>query len=128
MTKSKKRKTPSRQKYEEDNPVVSFRVLKDDRDRFLVMREKRGMSHGGVYRAGLGVIQVKVRAEEKVRQQAYDEGLEKGITEAMKIYMVTYPCSGCGKPIELDSPEEKVAVGRYMREHGWGHADCINRR
>lgn len=124
----KRRIPPSRKRYEQDNPVVSFRVPRKDYDRFVAIRENLGMSHGDVYRSGLGVSEVKVRAEEEVRQEAYDKGFEEGIAAAIDVYMVTYPCSVCGKPIELDSSEQKAAASRYMREHGWGHADCVNRR
>ena len=119
---------PSRKKYEEDNPVVSFRASRKDYGTFIAIREKLGMSHGDVYKTGLGVIQVKIRAEEEVRREAYDEGWEKGITGAVEAYMVTYPCSICGKSTEVTTEGEKKAIRGYMVEHGWGHADCINRR
>ena len=82
--------------------------------------------------AGVGLFEVKVGKEKEIRDQAYsecyDKGLEEGYEVAESLYKVMYPCSGCRKPIELDTPEEKEAVITYMREHGWGHRDCINRR
>ena len=86
------------------------------------------MSNTDILMLALDPIEIKVRAEEEVRQSAYDEGLEKGISEAVELYMVTYPCSICGKEIEVTTDEEKKAIRTYMREHGWGHADCINRK
>jgi len=128
MAKKKRSTLPSRKKYEEANPVVSFRVSKELYDRLQVAKEKESMSYTDILKVGLGLFEVKMRAEEEIRGQAYDEGWEKGITSAIEVYMVTYLCSVCGKPIELDSPEQKAAASRYMREHGWAHADCIDRR
>ena len=127
MAKKKRSTLPSRKKYDEANPVVSFRVSKELYDRLQVAKEKESMSYTDILKVGLGLIEVKMRAEEEIREQAYDEGREKGITDAIEVYMVTYPCSVCGKPIELDTPEEKAAASRYMREKGWDHAACHER-
>jgi len=123
----KKRKSPARDRYERNNPVVSFRVKRKDKDRFVAIREKLGMSHGDVYKAGLGVIEVKVRAEEEIREEGYEEGQLSGYELAESEYKVTYPCSICRKSIEVTTDEEKKAIAKYMCEHGWGHADCIER-
>ncbi len=126
MAKKKRRNPPSRKKYDQDNPVVSFRVKRKDKDRFTAIREKLGMSHGDVYNAGLGVIEVKVGAEDEIRQKAYDEGEESGINRAAAVYMVTYPCSKCGKMMEVGSEEEKKAIRKFIVENGWHHGDCNN--
>ena len=60
MAKKRRKNPPSRKKYDENNPVVSFRAPKKDHDRFLVIRKKLGMSHGDVYRAGLGIFDKKI--------------------------------------------------------------------
>ena len=120
----KKRKSPSREKYEKENPVVSFRVPEKDYARFEVIRQKLGLSHGGVYRNGLGVIEVKIRSEEEIREEAYEQGKIEGFEIAESIYKVTYLCSVCGKEIEVETDVAKKAIRRYMREHGWGHTDC----
>jgi hypothetical protein len=128
MARKRRKSPPSRKKYDENNPVVSFRASKNDRDRFLVMREKRGMSHGDIYRAGLDIGENKIKGEEEIREQAYEEGWEKGIEEATELYAVPYQCSVCGKEIVVHTQDEKKAIKTYMREHGWGHGDCIDRR
>jgi hypothetical protein len=127
MAKKKRRNPPSRVKYDRDNPVVSFRVKRKDKDRFIAIREKLGMSNGDVYKAGLGVIEVKVRAEAEIRQEGYEEGQLSGYELAESEYKVTYPCSICGKSIEVTTDKEKEAIAKYMVEHGWAHGDCLNR-
>jgi len=119
---------PSRKKYEEDNPVVSCRVSKELYNRLRAIKKTEGKSMADILKAGLGLFEVKVRAEKEVRQEAYEEGQLNGYELAESEYKVTYPCSICGKSTEVTTEEEKKAIRRYMVEHGWGHANCINRR
>ncbi len=77
-----------------------------------------------VLKTGLGIIEVKVRSERDIRQEAYDQGWEKGIDEACDIFMVTYPCSKCGKEMTVSTGDEKKAIRKFMTENGWQHVDC----
>ena len=127
MAKGKKKKTPSRVKYEQKRPTVSFRVSKDLDDRLLAVKEAEGKSSTDVLRVGVGLLEVKVRKEKEVRAQAYDEGYDEGYKDAEELYKVTYLCKICRKTIEVMSVKEKEAIKGYMREHGWAHARCISR-
>jgi len=124
MAKKRRKNPPSQKKYDEANPVVSFRVLKNYRERYLVMRRKRGTSHGDVYRAGLGILEKKMKDEEQIRQETYDEGLEKGIEYGEELYAVSCPCSKCGKKKTVINKDEKKAITRFMIANRWQHADC----
>jgi len=128
MAKKQRSTSPSRKKYEEAHPVVSFRVSEADRGRFEVIRQKLGLSHGDVYKAGLGVNEVKIRSEAEIREKAYREGHRKGYELAESIYRFTFPCAGCGREIEVDDEVKKKAIREYMRRDGFGHAECVNRR
>jgi len=121
-----KRKSPSREKYERNNPVVSHRVPKELHDRLQVAKEKEGLSNTDILKIGLGVIEPKIRAEEKVRQEAYDGGFEDGINAAEELYAVTYNCCMCGKKIWVTTDKEKKAIKGLMWEAGWHHGDCSN--
>ena len=126
--KNRQRKPPSREKYEQAHPVFSARVPRKIYDRIQEVKKKEHLSNTDILMLALDPIEIKLRAEEEVRQSAYDEGWEKGISEAVELYMVIYPCSVCRKGIEVTTDEEKKAIRTYMREHGWGHSDCINRK
>ena len=128
MARRKKNKSPARDRYEKSHPVISFRVDKELYDRLKAVKKVEGRSMADILKAGLGLIEVKMRKEEEIRQKAYDEGYEKGIEAAAELYEVPYPCSVCGKEIVVTTDEEKKAIAEYMREHGWGHGDCIERR
>jgi len=124
----KKRKLPSRERYEKNKPVVSFRVPKEVYDKLQAVTKKTGMSRTDILKVGLGLIKVKIRTEEEIRKEIYDDVLVEGHTLAVERFMVVYQCSECGRPIELDSPEEKKAAAQYMTEHGWRHSECHKRR
>lgn len=128
MARRKKNKPPARDRYEKSHPVISFRVDKELYDRLKAVKKVEGRSMADILKAGLGLIEVKIRTEKEIWQQGYDEGQLNGYELAESEYKVTYPCSICGKSIEVTTDEEKKAIATYMREHGWGHADCINRR
>jgi hypothetical protein len=124
----KTRKAPSREKYEKENPVVSFRVSKKLYDRLQSVKQAEGKSITDVLAVGVGLLEVKARSEEEIREAAYEQGRIEGFEIAESIFKVIYQCSVCGKEIEVESDGEKKAIKKYMREHGWGHASCINRR
>lgn len=116
----KKQKTPSRIKYEQNHPTISFRDSKELQDRLQAVKKAEGKSNADVLKAGVGLLEVKVRQEEEVRL----EGYKKGYEDAKNRFEVTFPCSVCGKMISITNPKAKEAVSRYMTEHGWGHAEC----
>jgi len=124
MAKGKKKRTPSRIKYELKRPTVSFRISKELYERLQAVKEAEGKSTTEVLKVGVGLLEVKNRKEKEVRDQDYEEGYE----EAKNLYMVTYFCEICGKTIEVMSTKQKEAIRRYMLKYGWGHADCVASR
>jgi len=123
----KKKKSPSRIKYEQSHPTVSFRVSRELYDRLQAVKEAEGTSITDVLKVGVGLLEVKVRKEEEVRREGYENGFGRGYEEAQVLYMVTYPCRVCRKTLEVTSAKEKEAIKGYMLEHGWGHANCVSR-
>lgn len=119
MTTNRK-KSPSREKYEKENPTVSARVPEETRERLRVVLPKLGMSLADALKVLAGELEVKVAPIDGARQAAYEE--------ARNLYMITFPCSGCGKPIPITNPKTKEAASRYMVEHGWHHAKCPTTR
>lgn len=128
MVNKKKHYPPSQEKYNEAKPVVSFRVSRELFDRLEAVKEAEGKSNADVLSVGVGLLAVKIGKEKEIRNHAYDEGWEKGVEEACNIFLVVYLCSVCGKEIEVTTDDEKRAIKTYMRQYGWGHADCVNRR
>lgn len=124
MVKKQKGSPPSRRRYEEVNPVASCRVPRKVHERLEAVKKSTGASMAKVLMAGLGLFEVKVRAEEEIRQQAYDEGWEKGVNSTWDLLAVTYPCAKCGKEMTVTTEEEKKAIRKFMIASGWHHGDC----
>ena len=124
----KKSKTPSRTKYEESHPTVSFRVSRELYDRLQAVKKAEGKSITDVLKVGVGLLEVKVRSEAEIRGKAFREGHRKGYELAESNYKCTFPCSGCGKTISVEGEAIKEAIKEYLVRNGWGHADCVNRR
>ncbi len=114
-------KPPSRIRYEESHPVVSFRAKEEDYQQLVELLAKSGKSMGDFFREALGVQQADTR-------KVFHRGYEKGFAEAKRLYAFYYPCSVCGGTIEMSSPGEKEAVAKYMGEHGWAHGACHEKR
>ena len=117
---SNKGEFPSRKKYEEENPTVSARVPKETRHNLLLNLKKMGMTLPDALKVLAGELELKVKPIDEARKEGYEE--------AKNLYMVTFPCDVCGKPIPIKNPKTKEAVSKYMTEHGWAHAECHKRR
>ena len=128
MAKKRRKKSPSRVKYEKGHPVISARVDRELYEALEAMKEAEGLSNADLLKIAADKLEVKIRSEEKIKLQGFDEGYEQAAKTAEELYMVTYPCSVCGETIIVETKEEKKAIAKYMVEHGWGHAKCIERR
>ncbi len=118
--RSNKKKSPSRERYEKENPTVSGRIPKETRHNLLLNLKKLGMTLPDALKVLAGELELKVAP--------IDEARGKGFEDAMKLYMVSYPCNICGKPIHITSAKAKEAVRGFMIEQGWGHSECHEQR
>lgn len=121
---STRRKPPSRVRYEAQNPTVSCRVPKDVYERMEELRNSEDMSFADILKVGLGKLEPKAQQSAKARKIGYEEGYD----EARRRYCVTYACDVCGKPIAVQSDEEKQIIANCMRREGWGHGACHEKR
>jgi predicted DNA-binding protein len=86
--KRKRRYYPSQERYQADNPTVSFRLPKEDKDRLEEIAKMEGTTIGQYVRDFLkGIVE-----EKKGYYEGYNEGLKKG-RESWKIQ---WDCSVCG--------------------------------
>jgi len=115
--KKLKTKPPSRIKYEENNPVVSFRISKEDHDNLEKIKAHTDLSLADIVKAAINkqIIDLDL---------AYWTGIE--YTE--KLWRVNYRCNVCGKVMTVETDKEKKAIVQYMNEYGWSHAECVNRK
>ena len=106
---------PSRLRYEQENPTVSFRLR---RSLYTDLREilaVSGQSFADFVKEALGV-----------KARTVEAAFDTGHRFAKEDYLVTYPCTVCGKTIEVESDNEKLAAREFFEESRWGHGSCID--
>ena len=89
--------SPSRQKYDAKNPVVSIRLTADLRDALYDLRAKGSVSIGDVLRAGLGLMSPPV-------EEAYDNGFGSALAE---VYLRV--CDSCEDEVMAFFREQQKA-------------------
>lgn len=104
---------PSRIRYEQAHPVVSFRVRPEFYEKLQEISRNSGKSTARLIRDALESL-------ESAKRIAHQQGYQ----EAKSRFGITYPCAICGRAIELTSDNAKSAASEYMTQHGWGHAEC----
>ncbi len=104
---------PSRLRYEESHPTVSFRLRRELHEQLKATLEQSEHSFADFVKEALGVKERTVGA-------AYS----KGYVAAREKYLVTYHCRGCRELLEVDDPTAKAAARQGMEQEGWGHGTC----
>ena len=114
----KKKKYPSQIKYEENNPTITFRMKKHEKDIIREMSKKFEKSISQLVRESL----LEARKE---YSDAYDKGHLDGFKEGSVEWASWFYCSKCGEKIFIkpNSNVHKIIIG-YMKEHHWVHAEC----
>ncbi len=105
---------PSRLRYEESHPTISFRLRRNLREQLKATLEKSEHSFADFVKEALGVKERTVGA-------AYNNGY----AAARVKYLVIFHCKWCNGLLEVADPTTKDAAKRYMEEAGWGHEACL---
>jgi len=93
-------------------------------ERLEEVKYTEGLSFADVLKLGLELIEPVSKKDAAAMRRSRDAGYRAGYGAAKKEYGITYPCSVCGKLINLLSDNAKEAAEKYMQEHGWGHTEC----
>ncbi|MEM3086955.1 MAG: hypothetical protein QXO51_03600 [Halobacteria archaeon] len=108
----KRRRPPSYHRYMAANPTVTLHLPKELKER--LDQWKGGRSYGEVVRALL---------------TNYEAAVQQRVAEARRSFEITYPCCICGQPLPLrPGSQEALAAVEHLRQAGWGHAACHERR
>lgn len=113
---------PSQKKYQENNPPITFRMKKVEKEKIeqLAKNSKQSVSQ---------LVRESLLEEYKQYSDAYEKGHHDGFNDGSNTWGIWYYCTKCGEMIfiEPESNSHKAIIG-YMREHGWGHTRCINNK
>lgn len=117
-------KSPSRERYEEENPVVSFRISQEAKEQLDELVEQLDTTKKDWFE---GVIQE--------RAQDTESAWEAGYQAAKDEYCVEIPCVICGEPTELVKEDSKEQVASILMDIAddntdglswWqGHKECL---
>ena len=109
-----KHQPPSKKRYDQRHPVVSFRVSKETYDQFKDLLEKEKKSIGQFFREAL-----------EVEERNYKEARRRGYKAAKEKYAVYAWCSSClnGMPITDDDMKDEAGL-LYSNEFTLLHDDC----
>ncbi len=115
--RTRRRAPPSRLRYEQEHPTVSFRV---PRSLYLHLKEILGIneqSFADFVKEALGAKTLNVEG-------AYINGY----TAAKEAFLVTYRCTVCRKIVEVERSDAKAAARQFLEEiDGLEHEDCRRR-
>lgn len=124
MSKDKKNynsashKPPSRVKYEQSHPTVSFRIERQHYDQLMKLLSKSGQSIADFFKEALSLQQSNT-------DLVYEQGYEKGFGDAKEQYSVTFPCCICQETAEVNTNEIKLLVAEFLTKFGVGHEPCV---
>lgn len=86
MAKTKKKRTPSRVKYEQSHPTVSFRLPKELYDQLMEQLASRDITAADFIKEALGAKRIKTPNIAEIKdaeyKQGYYEGYEDGYERA----------------------------------------------
>ena len=121
MARRKRKPFPSEIKYREKNPMVSFRLKKEEYNQLKETSRKRGKPVAQFVRE----IALGVKEKESA---SYKRGFNAGYKVAMEIDHFRIPCSNCGKAIAFTSKdknwEDVVKPALYKAFINWHHTTC----
>lgn len=109
---------PAKKRYDRKRPVVSFRVSREQLEKFEELLRGSGLSKGRFLRQALGL-----QLEKKDR--IYRKGRRDGFRKAKEKYKVLVWCNSCGDPILVKDDDMKLKVGNVVAQYlNWYHKDC----
>ena len=112
---------PSKRKYDEKNPSVTFRMSKEEKIELEKMSKLLNMStseiiHEFFFNQKEGAIKL------------FNNGIKHGRQLEREQNRIFYFCSICNKKIFIEpNTHEHHAMIQYMLMYGWGHRECHNK-
>jgi len=121
-----KKKFPSQEKYERENPSITFRVPIDMKEKIDQLVETTGKSISQIMRETLFYAE-KEHSEifEQGHVEGFDVGINAGINRGKRKWAIWIYCYVCGEKIYIEpNSESHKAIIKYMKEHKWAHPEC----
>ena len=137
VIRMRKKPYPSQIRYYRKNPVVSFRLPAEEKQRLEDIAREKGMTLSQLFKSYYDKIKAtdeELREELRKKNETelkkeYDRGYEEGYKKAEEDWKIDFECSICFKKMYI-RPNTKIhyAIKDFLRSKGWGHAECIDGR
>ena len=113
---------PSQRRYMENNPAITFRMEKEEKERIVEMAELAGKSISDLVRVALfGLEKDFSEVYEKARKGGYNHGFRN----AKRAYRIWLFCNVCDEAIDiLPNSDVHKAIIDYLKKGGWRHPEC----
>ena len=113
---------PSQRRYMDENPAITFRMKREEKERIVQMAEIAGKNVSELVRVELLDLEEDFsEAYEKARS----EGYKNGFMDAKKTYRLWHVCDVCKDVIDiLPKSDVHKAIIDYLKKEGWGHPEC----
>jgi len=111
---------PSQKRYQENNPAITFRLKKLEKDKIDKLVDRTGKSISELIRMSLfdpdkGIFEI------------FHHGVHEGLDIAAEQANIYFFCSVCGEKITiLANSKVHQAIIQFLKQQGWGHAGCID--
>lgn len=112
-------KSPSRRRYEQNNPTVSIRISRETKDQLdelvddlektkkswfeELIEEERGRFRA-VFKQGF------TKGKDQGVEEGYEEGYREGRRAGYQEFVATVPCVNCGEPVPINTNERKARL------------------
>ena len=112
------KKYPSQKKYEAENPTITIRLKKREKEQIKEMSEISETSVSDLVRMSL---LDQVQDFSKAIAEAENRGYEKGKED----WGLWHYCDVCDEGIYIQpNTDAHKAIIEYMKAYGWGHPGC----
>jgi len=129
MNNERKKVPPSKVRYLQRNPIISFHLPADMLERLKRMSAEDGVTIATYVRNYLTDLTVRDDDLKKAREEAFSRGYDAGFATARRQFEIRCECSECGGLITVEPGSmTHHSVRIALRRNHWGHADCVNRR
>lgn len=150
IIKSMSNKPPSRKKYEENNPIISFRISKEQKEELDQRLENLDITRkewleNQVQKQRQNQKDIEIDETDKYKK-GYEEGYKEGKEDAKEEFIMKVPCDICGEPMTVINEDCKETIYEIIEttsnldrdiithnmdpyedipEWNWSHSKCV---
>lgn len=120
---------PSQEKYLAENPAITCRVKKEEKEKIDRIVELTGKSISQLFRETLFYAEKEYsEVYDKGYSEGYDHGYNNGNKQGKIDWQIMIPCNCCDGDLFLkpNSAEHKF-IKDYLKKCNWGHQECYEK-